>query len=151
MDKMLWQGHKDFQEFISLVDGRECEISIKPLEGEKLRTALQNKAMHKDMSNTAKVLNDNNVSAKDLFSCARSEIGITDRLIKEFWYFVMEEGFGLPPKTSKLSTRQVTEVREVIARAISVRLGVDIGDLPSLESMSSSSLINEHRSSKRND
>ena len=95
MDKMLWQGHKDFQEFISLLDGRECEISIKPLEGEKLRTALQNKAMHKDMSNTAKVLNDNNVSAKDLFSCARSEIGITGRLIKEFWHFVMEEGLSL--------------------------------------------------------
>ena len=130
VDKMLFENQiGDFQQLIDLIAGRPCEITIKPLDGDKLRTAQQNKALHKDFANTAKALRNANISAKDMFSCTREAVGINEVMVKEFWHSVMI-AMGLEPKTSKLTTTQVTKVRQLIERAFAMRLGVDIGEFP---------------------
>lgn len=138
---MLWEGAQDFQAFLDMTKGQKGTVKFTPLEDEKLRTQQQNKAIHLDFKLVAQRLNEANISAKDLFSCAREEIGITEELMKSFWHYVMEEGFGLEPKTRKLSTKQVSEIRGVIEMAISKRLGVDIGPFPSIDGMSLDELI----------
>jgi hypothetical protein len=139
--EMLWEGAQDFQEFLDMTKGRKGTVKFIPLEGEKLRSQQQNKAIHLDCKLVAQRLNDANISAKDLFSCAREEIGVTEELMKEFWRYVIKEGFGLEPKTRKLSTKQVSEIRGVIEMAIAKRLGVDIGSFPSIDGMSLEALI----------
>jgi hypothetical protein len=131
--EMLFEGKMgDFQEFLDLMEGKPCLVTIKPVADDKLRTLQQNKAIHKDCANTAKILNDNNVSAKDMFACSRAEIPVNEVMVKELWHAVMI-ALGLPPKTSKLNTKQVSEVREIVERALAKRLGVDIGPFPSLD------------------
>jgi hypothetical protein len=52
--------------------------------------------------------------------------------VKQFWHKVLFD-MGLNPKTSDLNTKQVSEIREGIAAALAMRLGIDIGDFPSIE------------------
>lgn len=103
-------------------------------DDEQQRTLLQNSALHKDFANTSKICNDNGITAASLFAIPREDSQVTPELVKEFWHNVLVT-MGLPPKTSRLTTKQVTEVREGIERAFAMRRGVDIGDFPSLESL----------------
>lgn len=103
-------------------------------DDEKQRTLLQNAALHKDFASTAKVCNDNGITAASLFAIPREGSPVTLELVKEFWHNVLVT-MGLPPKTSKLTTKQVTEIREGIERAFATRRYVDIGDFPSMESL----------------
>lgn len=108
----------------------------------KIRTAKQNRSMHKDFDNVAKICNDNNITAEMLFSLTQTHFNVTPEAVKEFWHGVLDK-MGLEPKTSKLETHEVTQVRQGIEAAFALRFGVDIGDFPSEESMINQSRVRE--------
>ena len=133
-EEMLYEGMSDFQAFLELTKGKPCKITIEPVEGEKLRSLQQNKALHLDFKNTAKILNDNGITAEALFSCAKDAVPVNESIVKQYWHSVLEL-MGMPPKTSKLTQAEVSIVREAIERAFAIKFGLDIGDFPSLESL----------------
>lgn len=132
------ESPEDYSVFIdetapALNDGKvivcEWEITAKP---EKIRTAKQNRALHKDFANTAKICDDNNITADQLFSLTQAHFNVSPELIKEFWHCVLVN-MGKKPKTSKLEANEVTQVRQGIEAAFALRFGVDIGEFPSEE------------------
>jgi hypothetical protein len=129
----ITDNEKCRQELFRMIDsGKTYAVTIKEISGDKLRTAQQNRALHKDFRNTADICNRNNVTADMLFKAVRSEFPVNDVIVKQFWHKVLAD-MGLNPKTSDLNTKQVSEIREGIAAALAMRLGIDIGDFPSIE------------------
>ena len=127
--------------FHEIVDKwNECgDIEIEFKATKKTRSNLQNKAMHKDFDNVAKICRHNNVTADMLFSLGNYDMPVTPEIMKEFWHSVIEN-MGLQPeektkKTSKLSTKEVNDIRAGIEMAFAKRFGVDIGPFPSMESL----------------
>lgn len=133
-EEMLYESPGDFQKFIELTKGMPCKITIEPVENDKLRSLQQNKALHLDFKNTARILKDNGITAEALFSCAKEAVPVNEAIVKQYWHSVLEL-MGMPPKTSKLTQAEVSIVREAIERAFAIKFGIDIGDFPSLESI----------------
>lgn len=134
------------QELLRLIDsGKEFKVTVEEIkDDEHKRTLLQNAAMHKDFANVAKICNDNGITASSMFAIPREDSPVTPELVKEFWHNVLVS-MGLPPKTSKLTTAQVSEIRQGIERAFAMRRGVDIGEFPSLDSLMNNSLSGSRR------
>jgi hypothetical protein len=104
------------------------------------RTNQQNRALHKDFANVAIICQHNNVTADKLFRLGNYDMPVTADLVKEFWHCVIDN-MGLQPhekkkKTSKLSPKEVNDIRAGIEMAFAKKWAVDIGDFPSLESLS---------------
>ena len=130
--------------FHEIVDKwHECgDIEIEFKVAKKTRTNAQNKAMHKDFDNVAKICRHNNVTADMLFSLGNYDMPVTPEIMKEFWHCVIDN-MGLQPeenkkKTSKLSPKEVNDIRAGIEMAFAKKWAVDIGDFPSMESLSES-------------
>ena len=126
--------------FAHIDNSKTYKVTIEELNTEKkIRSNLQNAALHKDFANTSDILNEHGITAASLFSVAREECEVTPSLVKEFWHNVLKT-MGFEPKTSKLSTTEVNLIREAIAAALATRRGVDIGDFPSIESLMKQSI-----------
>ena len=130
--------------FHEIVDKwNECgDIEIEFKVTKKTRTKPQNRAIHKDCDNVAKICQLNNVTADMLFSLGNYDMPVTPEIMKEFWHCVIDN-MGLQPdekkkKTSKLSPKEVNDIRAGIEMAFAKKWAVDIGDFPSLESLSES-------------
>lgn len=115
-------------------------VTVEEVTDKNRRTVQQNAALHLDFKNTAEACNEAGLTAASMFAIPREDSEVTPELVKEFWHNVLVN-MGMEPKTSKLTTAEVTVVREAIERAFAMRRGVDIGNFPSLESMCRESLV----------
>jgi len=132
---------------LKIKDGQSEDISIVNLlldrpDGEYVltiqkkvntRTALQNRSLHLWFNQLAKALND---AGFDMKKVVRQELDIkwTDYNIKEYLFKPTAKMLFGKDSTRQLTTKEVSEVHELIAKTISERTGVYV-DWPCVESL----------------
>lgn len=119
--------------------GRTCIMQFIDVEEEpeKKRTNTQNKAMHKYFSLLAEALNDAGYDMKRTMK-PEAEIPWTPHAVKSHLWKVIEHAMFGHESTTQLSTKQCSEVYEVVNRKIASTTGVSV-PWPSLESQSRAS------------
>ena len=137
--KMLWESHKDFQELISLIGNNTCEITVKPLNEEKIRTHRQNKAYWKGCGIAAARLIDGGWTRNKMFSIRQIELPWTpeafhEDITKPFMGLVYDKDSSTKLTTSEMSQTWSKCRDQIILNTTNSGLGgtVDIGSFPSL-------------------
>ena len=113
-----------------LKSGQICEVTIKSIT--ESRTNTQNSAMHVYFSKLAKVFNDGGLDMKKVLSHNEIDIPWNANLVKECLWKRVQIALYDKKSTTKLTTKEVAKIYEVLSRHLSSKLGVYI-PFPSIE------------------
>ncbi len=101
------------------------ELSVKPIITEEERTELQNKALHVYFRLLATALNDAGWDMKKTLKPG-IEIPWTEEMVKTHLWKPVQKVMLEKESTTKLNTKQVNQVYEVIDRHLSDKTGVHV-------------------------
>lgn len=96
------------------------------------RTLQQNKALHKFFEILSASLNDSGYDMKRTLK-EQVEIPWTASTIKEYLWRPVQDAMLQKESTTELTTKEINEVYEVLARHLGDKLGVVIPAFPSIE------------------
>lgn len=139
--EMLFEGKiGDFQEFLDLMEGKPCLVTIKPVADDKLRTLQQNKAYQKGCEIAAQRLLDSGWNRNKMFKIRQIELPWSrDAFQCDITKPFMEIAFNKKSSTD-LSTKEMSlmwdKIRDqIILNTTNSNLGptVDIGPFPNIE------------------
>ena len=108
------------------------------------RTVTQNAALHYGFKHIAQLCNEQGIERDILYSQISEKVDfpVSDNDVKEVCRGIALVMFG-KRTTTAIPSDQCKDVWLVMQMAFSQRLGVDIGDFPSLESLRTQSQLNE--------
>ena len=111
-------------EFEGLPDG-DYIITLKPAKQKRLRTIIQNAAMHLYFTLLAKDLNDAGLDMRrTLEMIPEIEVPWTDHTIKEHIWKPFQLVITEKQSTTELDTKEVGDIYSVLSRSLAQRLGV---------------------------
>lgn len=112
---------------------------------EKIRTQQQNRALWKYLTDLANALNESGVSQKMFVDELKGwEVPITKEFLHLIWKLKQEKMF-MTDSTTKMTTRQVTEVYDAVNMFTSTQFGVSEA-WPSIDELAFKALEHENRS-----
>lgn len=140
MKEMLGEGPNDFQELLNLVGKGQCKITIEPLEGEKLRTAKQNKAYQKGCAIAASRLTEGGWTRNKMFEIRQVELpysqeSFQEDITKPFMQIAYQKKSSTQLSTAEISQMWSKIRDQILVSTTNSELGgsVDIGPFPDLK------------------
>lgn len=128
-----WSNEVERQQALKLIESEECiSVEIKRL---KTRTAKQNAALHKGFQQVEEACRKSGITKDILFSqiARETEFHVSAEDAKEVCRGICEALYG-QRTTTCIPPGDVKKVWQIMERAFAKRLGVDIGDFPSIQS-----------------
>ncbi|MFW0776272.1 MAG: hypothetical protein ACN2B6_00950 [Rickettsiales bacterium] len=139
MTTMLWEGAQDFQGFLDAVGNKPCEITIKPVEGDKLRTLQQNKAYWKGCAIAAQRLKEAGWTRNAMFKIRKVELdydkdSFAEDITKPFMSLAYKKQSSKDLTTTEMSEMWQKIRDQIILSTTNSDSGptVDMGPFPSL-------------------
>jgi len=116
---------KGFEKYVAKQKDNRFTLEIKKYED--TRTIQQNKSIHKYCNDTAKSLNENGITAHQIFDVSVESFW-TMEMIKEMWRKVQKAMYGTKSTTKVKKTKQIDEIHRTLHRVFAERSGglVDI-------------------------
>jgi hypothetical protein len=121
-DALIPFGKNDFEKFNSFKEGDVYQVDIKKQDQ---RTLAQNRSIHLFCTMLSDALND---AGLDIAKTMKQDASIpwSATLIKELMWSVVQKAMFDTSSTTKLDTKQVGEVYDVINRHLSTAHGVSV-------------------------
>lgn len=136
--EMLYEGPTDFHEFLNLTKGYPCKITIEPVEGEKLRTAKQNKSYWKGCAIAAQNLTAGGWTRNKVFQIRKIELPWTkeafhEDITKPFMVAAYDKDSSTKLSTVEMSQTWSKVQDQILLSTTNSDLGapVNIGEFPS--------------------
>ena len=101
---------------------------------EKQRTIQQNKALHKYFELIAEELNSAGYDMKKVLKPG-VEIPWSRETVKEYLWRPLQEAYLLKPSTTKLNTKEIDKIIDILTKHLGEKLGIELPDFPSIESI----------------
>lgn len=128
--EMVWESHKDFQYFISLVDDKRCKITIEQVENSY--TKKQRGSLHVWCEMCAKVLNEHNLECEIINPITKAKYSMpwSMNLFKENVYKYILMALTGKKSTENQSSVDPSEIVMIITRKYAEN-GVTLPSWPS--------------------
>lgn len=138
---MIYKDHKDFQQFIDVTNGKECKVTIEPIESaysKKLRGS-----SHVWFAMCAKHLNSegHGRNSKSKITGEPIELPWNETVFKAFYKDVLFE-YSSKLSTEEQTGKETSDVANIIIRYWAER-GVTLPPWPSIDNMSNQDLLNK--------
>ena len=101
---------------------------------EKIRSSQQNKALHKYYTLIAETLNDGGYDMKKVLKPS-VDIPWSKNTVKEYLWRPLQEAYLLKHSTTKLNTKDIDKVIDILTRHLGEKLGIELPSFPSIESI----------------
>ena len=108
------------------------QFEVKPIS--ELRTQSQSNALHLWFTQIADVLNENGITAQQIFSRPVEHFW-TPELIKEIWRKIQKAMFGQRSTTKLKKTEQIDKIVDVLTKLIAERAKIEVPPFPSIEQL----------------
>lgn len=101
---------------------------------EKQRTIQQNKALHKYFELISEELNSAGFDMKKVLKPS-VDIPWSKQTVKEYLWRPLQEAYLLKHSTTKLNTKDIDKVIDILTRHLGDKLGIELPNFPSIESI----------------
>lgn len=111
---------------------------------EKQRTQLQNNSMHLWFRFIAEALNDAGLTVREVLEHFTMDIEWTEKSVKYDLWGTAQRRMFKKDSTTRLTTKEVTEIEKVVKRFLEVELKIDIKDFPSIDTALWGPIVKKH-------